>query len=783
MDKTGAVAMRLFANWETDRASSSTVQRVFTLGINRLELTSFPISVQSIVLTARLEGYKRTLRCNDIVINPENGKVDITLDVSFNIQYPHFLKRGRNILQIMIQRRRKYKNRPIPGGFKTVAIGMINLSQLLQMGNLREITLWNAEDTSKETTAIHSVGRLSFSTCHTSPLDYDCDRDGRSTKKSGQDGDLSEEESESDYDEMGLDSEIIEPSSSHSDSRNRDLKSKLVRRKNLKQKLSNLLKKFKVAEDDVLERSAVASVSNAPTAKEIEAIFEELEEMSDSGPEMGGDDISIGSNPRPALRPYFTHSREVLPAIYDNDGDLASDSDNEELDWSSEENTKDTTYRHNMTFPKNSPLSTPNNTAPSKTQSKVSLTNSVPLTGINTLLTVPHSQTISSIVKNELNSSDSGKTSAVLDKLSSLLSSDLPPSVLWISSSEGYHHEFGSLPMIVCNTAALVKQALSQIIAKIHNFCNSNSANPPTTVVGLIGNDKLVSQVLRAYVDCLHHKSSSNWLQYLCFVIVSPPSSLIGRLIYGVDSEFSYICRDIWERWHELSPKEISTTIEKLEECPAKLGQKIALPIGEALLQLCDTHEMEASATFVPFLAEVRVGQIEDEEATPRGQDDSSFIKNLNQGNYSPPCSPHTRLDAREMNVEYWIGREHSNDSVLSYNSNINSKKDHNKGSLKTAFRSLMISRSLNHHLLSLSFIREKRKGKMLQKLGMNKGQKSDIDTVQVLGVTRLLCSGLGKHSDLSVSVDGNVFHCVKYFQTSAQWQTHVKTFPICFFS
>ena len=46
-----------------------------------------------------------------------------------NLQYPHFLKRAGNNLQIMLQRRKKYKNRTILG-FKTLAVGLVNMGQV-----------------------------------------------------------------------------------------------------------------------------------------------------------------------------------------------------------------------------------------------------------------------------------------------------------------------------------------------------------------------------------------------------------------------------------------------------------------------------------------------------------------------------------------------------------------------------------------------------------------------------------------------------------------------------
>ncbi len=41
-----------------------------------------------------------------------------------------------------MQRRKKYKNRPIPGGFKTIAVGTINLTSVLQSSVDRELLLF-----------------------------------------------------------------------------------------------------------------------------------------------------------------------------------------------------------------------------------------------------------------------------------------------------------------------------------------------------------------------------------------------------------------------------------------------------------------------------------------------------------------------------------------------------------------------------------------------------------------------------------------------------------------
>lgn len=47
----------------------------------------------------------------------------------FPWQYPHFLKREGNQLQIMLQRRKRYKNRTILG-YKTLAGGSVNMAEV-----------------------------------------------------------------------------------------------------------------------------------------------------------------------------------------------------------------------------------------------------------------------------------------------------------------------------------------------------------------------------------------------------------------------------------------------------------------------------------------------------------------------------------------------------------------------------------------------------------------------------------------------------------------------------
>ncbi|KAM5129411.1 phosphofurin acidic cluster sorting protein 2-like [Mantella aurantiaca] len=84
----------------------------------------------SVVIAVKMQGSKRILRSHEIVL-PPSGQVETELALTFSLQYPHFLKREGNKLQIMLQRRKRYKNRTILG-YKTLAIGCINMAEVMQ---------------------------------------------------------------------------------------------------------------------------------------------------------------------------------------------------------------------------------------------------------------------------------------------------------------------------------------------------------------------------------------------------------------------------------------------------------------------------------------------------------------------------------------------------------------------------------------------------------------------------------------------------------------------------
>ncbi|KAK3562478.1 hypothetical protein QTP86_034588 [Hemibagrus guttatus] len=83
--------------------------------------------LNSVVIAVKIQGSKRILRSNEYML-PPSGLMETDLELTFSLQYPHFLKRDANRLQIMLQRRKRYKNRTILG-YKTLAVGVINMAE------------------------------------------------------------------------------------------------------------------------------------------------------------------------------------------------------------------------------------------------------------------------------------------------------------------------------------------------------------------------------------------------------------------------------------------------------------------------------------------------------------------------------------------------------------------------------------------------------------------------------------------------------------------------------
>ncbi|KAI3421973.1 hypothetical protein GPALN_012510 [Globodera pallida] len=922
--------MRFYANWDVDRTSSPiAVQRVLSMVFTRLCFTkSLAISEHiPFTIAIRLQNNKRTLRTNDLSIS--SSKLDIPLDISFIIQYCHFIKRKPNILQILIQRRKRYKNRQIPG-FKTLAMGHLNLDEILQFGGSREVIIWDT--TCLQQKVRHSMrelhaGKIEITNCYTKPAESSIEPCGGASGRQRVVATINEKEP------MVLSEEEPEEFSSADESGESDMEftprtatnghhgttaeyfgrrqKNFLKQRNIKQKVIALLRKFKPDEAMTAEEEGPHTSGSIvqPTELELQEIFEELENISDSGPEIEDDKLSIVSNPRPKIRPFFGSKSDIMPPIMDlqnEDGLFLSDelSADSEVVSSAEERT---------------PI---NNNKPDEAEGVVPRKGSIRSNQqqcIRNLL--KHSDTANSIVSHDAaNRGGRGNESMeeLLSRLCLLSSTHIIPEHIWICSSADLpwiskvnNKLLDPICLLDCPSSVSVRALMQAIIWRIQNFCNNNSISPPTITIGVLGGDILLANVLKSYVVLLQDKAcKEDWLNYLRFSLVLPPHTAVGRLLSQV-AGFGGYSEAIWKILSHVSTlfKESSNSAGiaehvEIRNCLASITKEqdtqryTNLHIGEVMLQLTKPSDhltvpisIEAesrSQAFVPFLAELLtgssvcsehpsssssvpdptfsslhyIGRVADEQqqqqrqtevvptlsiaATPptaSGSMASSSTKPSSSTQHSqsfptiptlvelhrekeaaldddivekssPPQQSHIKSftssplfasDGRELQIEYWTsplgypfpsaplttqchyfspqdGGGHSNVA------NVGSKF-----SMKASVRTLSIAREPMSNLLSMLFVKERKKDKVLHKLGRRNKQKStessgvafSSQSRVVSGVTRIVCttSGIGgkKEAAMEVFIDGVAWRGVRFFQISAQWQTHVKLFPVSF--
>jgi len=195
--------------------------------------------------------------------DPEQGTgtpdlFDIELDLLFTLQYPHFLKRNCNFLQVFLQRRKRLKNTALLG-FKTLASGFIDMAEVLQKTNIAERSI----DLIKVSDEEEIIAQLSILSLKSQPIDSEnAAGTGSSAGNANRKGkfafdhrlDIYSDEEEFTSGDDASDSETVEDSNSMAQfKRRKDRKARkggnarvqnVQQQRNFKQKLFNLIKTF-----------------------------------------------------------------------------------------------------------------------------------------------------------------------------------------------------------------------------------------------------------------------------------------------------------------------------------------------------------------------------------------------------------------------------------------------------------------------------------------------------------------------------------------------------------
>uniref|UniRef100_A0A7N9AYZ9 Phosphofurin acidic cluster sorting protein 2 n=1 Tax=Mastacembelus armatus TaxID=205130 RepID=A0A7N9AYZ9_9TELE len=244
------VPMNLFATWEIDGSSPNCIPRLCSLTLKKLVvMRELDKELISVVIAVKIQGSKRILRSHEIVL-PPSGSVETDLALTFSLQYPHFLKREGNKLQIMLQRRKRYKNRTILG-YKTLAAGCIDMAEVMQHptegGQVLPLC-------SNQKDMLGKVAEIWIFSLSSQPIDHE-----EATLQEGQKIKCSDNYSEEEYESFSSEQE---------------------------------------ASDDAVQ---VFSCDFTVEEEDLDLDSVEFENPSDSGPELDDDD-SVLSTPKPKLK-------------------------------------------------------------------------------------------------------------------------------------------------------------------------------------------------------------------------------------------------------------------------------------------------------------------------------------------------------------------------------------------------------------------------------------------------------------------------------------------------
>ncbi|KAI4876764.1 hypothetical protein NFI96_017998, partial [Prochilodus magdalenae] len=713
------VPMNLFATWEIDRSSPSCVpssscldfQKSLDVVLAVVELRIYPEcrsasgsegerlalcsltlkrliilreldkELNSVVIAVKIQGSKRVLRSNEYLL-PPSGLMETDLELTFSLQYPHFLKRDANRLHIMLQRRKRYKNRTILG-YKTLALGVINMAEVMQHPTDGGQIL-GLHSNMKDVPA--RVAEISVFSLSSQPIDHEDGSQSRNKNKhsdrspdmdnySEEDDDSysSEQEASDDavpgqdlYDE---DDEVRKPKKSR---RKMIRTTSMTRQPNFKQKFVALLKRFKVT-DEVLDSDPVDQTQEV---EDLDLLYDSLEEHnhSDSGPDVE-DNESVLSTPKPTLKPFFegmSHSSSQTEI-----GSVHSQR--------SQQQEPSYTVRHTLTGiqtpflqkweclgcsllpvewsktaeerqPEETSVTTSSGEAEVEDQGLVMADEPCPdrLTGSAAKLSKSESQNHTSPSKAESRLARRGRSlkdrqnsraqtdrtisvprKSVYDQLNQILISDerLPDCIILINTVDWQGQYVAEVlrkqaqPIVSTCSSADVQAAFNTIVTRIQRFCNCNAQTPPTVKVAVAGDQSYLSTVLRFFVEQLANKTP-DWLSYIRFLIIPIGSHPLAKCVSAFDCRFSSMFMDT--AWRELFCRVEPPAADSVDVAGRILqylaGANVShqFPISEAMLTYKHKSPDEDSCQkFVPFIGVVKVGIVEHSLSTSVDSDDA----------------------------------------------------------------------------------------------------------------------------------------------------------------
>ncbi|XP_053253252.1 phosphofurin acidic cluster sorting protein 2 isoform X5 [Podarcis raffonei] len=732
----GPLPMNLFAAWEVDGSGPSCVPRLCSLTLKKLiVLKELDKDLISVVIAVKMQGSKRILRSHEIMLH-SSGHVETELALSFSLQYPHFLKREGNKLQIMLQRRKRYKNRTILG-YKTLAMGSVNMVEVLQHPKEGGQVL-NLFSSIKETAV--KVAEIWIFSLSSQPIDQEDSAIHMSQKIKSADN-YSEEEYESFSSEQEASDDAVQGQDLDDDEyelgkpkkqwRSIVRTASITRQQNFKQKVVALLRRFKVS-DEVLDSEQDPADHVPEVEEDLDLLYDtlDIENPSDSGPDMEDDD-SVLSTPKPKLKPYFegmSHSSSQAEI-----GSLHS-------------------VRNQREPP--SPVEVP--------EEDKNIGSRQPADSVSDTVSYENKQ--QEDVETELFPLDSFMGKAPLIGRMTKTESLIIPS----SRSEAKH-----MGRRGRSTSLKERQPAKQQNERANSLDNERSPGtrhrlqiPRKTVYDqlnhiLISDDQLPENIILINTSDWQGQFLSDILQKHGLPIVCTCSSA------DIQAAFS-------------------TIVSRIQRYPDEESAQKFIPfVGVVKVGIVEQSSATSgdSDDAAPCSSSVL-------SSTP-----PSVSPAVKESSPTPPSSPSVTgtlassscglgMELMGLQVDYWIAThptEKRRDSE---------KKDPSsaKNTLKCTFRSLQVSRlptsgdAISTPTMSMTVVTKEKNKKVMFLPKKVKDKDFDSKSQCIEGISRLICTAKHQQTMLQVLIDGVEWNDVKFFQLAAQWSSHVKHFPICIF-
>jgi hypothetical protein len=715
-------------------------------------LTNPTIQSNILIIAIKLHFNKRILRTIEIPLNKliqtqqnDEQNISINLNLLYNISYSHYLKKTTNFLFIYIQRRKKYKNRTILG-YKSLAIGKIDLQAIMQktynidllletVNNNQQLlltsTLNNPTNSSSsssnnkyqssimiQTSGQHDInqlqqqfghqicGYLTINSLCSQSFDYQTNNSDHeqqnelTNKKDELCGDDDEEQQQQQQGTSILtnvfanltskNKSIINNRSINSDSEiefdpTTDNPSKLKQpsksRDNGKKftgKLISFIRKLRINDDInsssspnrntttspiIVKKKSSKSANNTINEDDEENISDFSENNSigsDCMSEIEVDKYSIRSTPKPSLQPFF---KPILNEYNECDADidlLTNDSD--DGDYHSQSPKRNTTINSELI------TKTLDNTLLNTNQSPLEISYYL-------------------VVNGESNSFYSKlKETCVFNNLFLL---------------NEFQRDLKILFETLVNWFLNNKQKLLVLNNKKYQYYNYSVPSQQLIQIKIIlfGNDQLINQFLRVYVEIFKTQDLLNLFKFYFIPYYSTSTQNLAKLLNQIDSNYQllfgddywlqldfnlqyYDFKDVLQRIQRFI-KYSSQTFVQLQICEVMINNYIEDEINQQL------NENEPLFN-IPFILDVKIGngfneqtnefeQVLLQSSPSHVQSSKDFVVEEDSVVKSPPNSPFPEETQQEndynLQVDYWVSSFGQNQQQTNINQTNNQQQ------------------------------------------------------------------------------------------------------------